>query len=215
MIREVLQAFAVDIDAGDGRGATARAYARIFLRCAEETVSRFAPVFQSHGAKIRLDPANRSQSRSWNVVGEKSRLMRIFANLVENALRHAPKGSLVTIGLKDDGGHVKAFVDDAGPGLPKEFKPSEAFALFSKGKQGGGKAGLGLYFCRITVERWGGSIGCESLPHRGARFWFRLPRAARSRFGSGFFTGASENRLLTAQRDSKYSWRTTIQRSSS
>ena len=106
--------------------------------------------------------------------------MRIFANLVENALRHAPKGSLVTIGLKDDDGHVKAFVDDAGPGLPKEFKPAEAFALFSKGKQGGGKAGLGLYFCRITVERWGGSIGCESLLHRGARFWFRLPRAART-----------------------------------
>ena len=106
--------------------------------------------------------------------------MRIFANLVENALRHAPKGSLVTIGLKDDDGHVKAFVDDAGPGLPKEFKPAEAFSLFSKGKQGGGKAGLGLYFCRITVERWGGSIGCESLLHRGARFWFRLPRAART-----------------------------------
>ena len=178
MIREVLQAFAADIDSTMGAGAGARAAANV-LRCAQETVNTFAPVFQSHGAKIRLDPKI-DRNAHWNVVGDESRLMRIFANLVENALRHAPKGSLVTIGLKDDDGHVKAFVDDAGPGLPKEFKPAEAFALFSKGKQGGGKAGLGLYFCRITVERWGGSIGCESLLHRGARFWFRLPRTART-----------------------------------
>jgi CheY-like chemotaxis protein len=45
-----------------------------------------------------------------------------------------------------------------------------------KGEHSGGKAGLGLYFCRITVERWGGSIGCVTLPERGSRFWFRLPR---------------------------------------
>ncbi len=178
MIREVLQAFAADIDSTIGAGAGARAAANV-LRCAEETVNTFAPVFQSHGAKIRLDPKI-DRNAHWSAVGDESRLMRIFANLVENALRHAPKGSLVTIGLKDDDGHVKAFVDDGGPGLPKEFKPAEAFSLFSKGKQGGGKAGLGLYFCRITVERWGGSIGCESLLHRGARFWFRLPRAART-----------------------------------
>jgi signal transduction histidine kinase/CheY-like chemotaxis protein len=177
MIREVLQAFAADIDSTMGAGEGIRAAVDIH-RCAEETVNTFAAVFQSHGAKIRLDPKIDRRAH-WSVVGDESRVMRIFANLVENALRHAPKGSLVTIGLKDDDGHVKAFVDDAGPGLPKEFKPAEAFALFSKGKQGGGKAGLGLYFCRITVERWGGSIGCESLLHRGARFWFRLPRAAR------------------------------------
>ncbi len=178
MIREVLQAFAADIDSTMGAGAGTRAAANV-LRCAEETVNTFAPVFQSHGAKIRLDPKI-DRNAHWSVVGDESRLTRIVANLVENALRHAPKGSLVTIGLKGDDGHVKAFVDDAGPGLPKEFEPAEAFALFSKGKQGGGKAGLGLYFCRITVERWGGSIGCESLLHRGARFWFRLPRAART-----------------------------------
>ena len=177
MIREVLQAFAMDIDSAMG-AAEAAATAPSMLECADETVVAFAPLFQSHGAKIRVHP--RIDRRAlWMVNGEKSRLARIFANLVENALRHAPKGSLVTIRLEDDPGYVKASVEDAGPGLPKDFKPSEAFALFSKGKEGGGKAGLGLYFCRMTVERWGGSIGCESLPHRGARFWFRLPRAAR------------------------------------
>ncbi|HEX4002256.1 MAG TPA: response regulator [Candidatus Acidoferrales bacterium] len=177
MIREVLQAFAMDVDSSMGAGE-ADAPAPSALECADETVAAFAPLFQSHGAKIRVHPRTDRRAR-WIVNGEKSRLARVFANLVENALRHAPKGSLVTIRLEDDAGYVKASVDDAGPGLPKDFKPSEAFALFSKGKEDGGKAGLGLYFCRMTVERWGGSIGCESLPHRGARFWFRLPPAAR------------------------------------
>jgi signal transduction histidine kinase/CheY-like chemotaxis protein len=176
MIHQVMQAFAADIDSAMGAGEAAAA-APSMLQCAEETAAAFAPAFQSRGAKIRLDPRI-DRGAHWNVAGEESRLMRVFSNLVENALRHSPKGSLVTIGLQNDGGHVKAFVDDAGPGLPKEFKASEAFALFSKGKEDGGKAGLGLYFCRITVERWGGSIGCESLPRQGARFWFSLPRAA-------------------------------------
>ena len=178
LIREVLQAFAADLQSAMASGESASSWPDIFA-CAEQTVAAFAPVFQSRGAAMRLDP-RLDRAAAWTVAGERSRLLRIFSNLAENALRHAPSGSTVTIGLSDDGGHVKAFVDDEGPGLPKDFQPSEAFALFSKGKQGGGKAGLGLYFCRITIERWGGSIGCESLPQRGARFWFRLPRAARA-----------------------------------
>ena len=38
--------------------------------------------------------------------------------------------------------------------------------------------GLGLHFCRITVERWRGALGYEPRAGRGSRFWFRLPRAA-------------------------------------
>lgn len=182
MIREVLQAFAADMQSAMDT-TEAATNAPDILGCAEETVVAFSPVFQSRGAKIRLDPKVDRRTQ-WSVVGEKSRLMRIFANLVENALRHAPKGSAVTIGLVDDGGNVKACVDDEGPGLPKGFQSSDAFALFSKGKKGSGKAGMGLYFCRITVERWSGTIGCESLPRRGARFWFRLARATSSESAS-------------------------------
>jgi CheY-like chemotaxis protein len=55
---------------------------------------------------------------------------------------------------------------------------ASGFVLVSKGKEGDGKTGLGLYFCRTTVECWGGSIGCTSLPEIGSRFWFGLPKAA-------------------------------------
>jgi len=75
---------------------------------------------------------------------------------------------------------VFAFVDDEGPGLPPDQRPDQLFALFSKGKTHAGKAGLGLYFCKITVERWGGAIGAETRAGGGSRFWFRLPRAAQT-----------------------------------
>src|SRR5208282_5146019 len=51
------------------------------------------------------------------------------------------------------------------------------FRLFGKGKGSTGKAGLGLYFCKITAERWGGSVGCRNRAEGGTRFWFSLPRA--------------------------------------
>ena len=180
MIREVLQAFSMDIHSAMGASEAARGRVQ-HSQMRRRNGGGIRAGLRIAGRSDSPRPSNLGSDRSrahWNVAGETSRLMRIFSNLVENALRHAPKGTFVTIGLEDDGGHIKAFVDDEGPGLPKEFKPSEAFALFSRGKQGGGKAGMGLYFCRVTVERWGGSIGCESLPDRGARFWFRLPRAA-------------------------------------
>ena len=104
--------------------------------------------------------------------------MRIYGNLVENALRHSPAGTKVRLGVVDEDRFLLGFVDDQGPGLPDDETATRLFALFAKGKgDRGGKAGLGLYFCKITVERWGGTIGCESRPGGGARFWFRLPRA--------------------------------------
>jgi signal transduction histidine kinase/DNA-binding NarL/FixJ family response regulator len=172
MIREVLRAFSADLEAGIETGGGA-AKSPNLLTCAEETVVAFAPTFETKGITLRLDPQLIGQ-RGWRVVGEYTRLKRIFSNLVENSLRYAPSGSVVTIGVEEDERYLKAYVEDQGPGLPKDFKAAEAFKLFSKGKEGGGKAGLGLYFCRITVERWGGTIGCESVVPTGARFWFRL-----------------------------------------
>jgi CheY-like chemotaxis protein/HPt (histidine-containing phosphotransfer) domain-containing protein len=81
--------------------------------------------------------------------------------------------------LQDRDGFVLACVDDEGPGLPTDQRPDQLFALFAKGGSHSGKAGLGLYFCKITVERWGGAIGAETRATGGSRFWFRLPRAAQ------------------------------------
>ena len=43
-----------------------------------------------------------------------------------------------------------------------------------------GAAGLGLYFCRTNVEKWGGAIGYEARSEGGSRFWLRFVEATGS-----------------------------------
>jgi signal transduction histidine kinase/CheY-like chemotaxis protein/HPt (histidine-containing phosphotransfer) domain-containing protein len=176
MIREVLESFAEDLKTEMGTGSKPTASADLLVS-ARETVAAFSPVFEAQEAQLRLS-AEIDAASDWRVVGDPSRLGRIFSNLVENALRYTKRNSTVTLRLEEDGAFVRAAVEDEGPGLPAGVPPASLFALLRKGKDSGGKAGLGLYFCRITAERWGGTVGCETRETGGARFWFRLPRPA-------------------------------------
>jgi signal transduction histidine kinase/CheY-like chemotaxis protein/HPt (histidine-containing phosphotransfer) domain-containing protein len=174
LIRGILQAFSAELTAQD---ATAHdpANAPDVVKCAQQIAADYSAAFAAKGARIEMDP-KADLADHWRVAGDESRLRRIYTNLVENALRYSPAGSTVTLGAIDEGKFVRAFVDDEGPGLPTGDAAPRLFSLFAKGKEGGGKAGLGLYFCKITVERWGGTVGAENRPDRGTRFWFRLPR---------------------------------------
>src|SRR5580698_186903 len=178
MIRGILEAFSSDLAAQQSR-ETSAAEAPDLLACAKQAIEEFSPAFRERQIGLLLG-AHASSSRGWRVVGDSSRIDRILGNLLENAMRYAPKASTVTVGLENHDGFVFAFVDDEGPGLPPDQRPDQLFALFSKGKAHAGKAGLGLYFCKITVEGWGGAIGAETRDGGGSRFWFRLPRAAQS-----------------------------------
>jgi len=110
------------------------------------------------------------------VRAEGGRLARVLDNLLENALRHAPRGSAITVTLSRHGDQAEVTVDDDGPGVPAELGPA-LFEKFARQRKSGGKTGLGLYFCRLTVTRWGGEIGYQPRTPHGARFWFRLPTA--------------------------------------
>jgi CheY-like chemotaxis protein len=175
MIRGILQAFSAELAAQDSIAHDA-SHAPDLAQTAQQVARDYSAAFAAKGARIELDPQTDLQ-RAWRAVGDEPRLRRIYTNLVENALRYSPEGSKVTIGLEDEGQFLRAYVDDQGPGLPAGDAAPRLFSLFGKGKEDGGKAGLGLYFCRITVERWGGSIGAENRPELGTRFWFRLPKA--------------------------------------
>jgi signal transduction histidine kinase/DNA-binding response OmpR family regulator len=186
MIRGILEAFSADLAADQGSiGAKgAESQGADILECARQAVRDFSASFEAHGLRLRLDPALDADGESganWAVAGDAPRILRIFGNLLENAQRYTPRGKSVIVGIDDKGSHVLAYVDDEGPGLPEDAAKGGAaaaklFALFAKGKDRPGKAGLGLYFCKITVERWGGTIGAENRAQGGSRFWFRLPR---------------------------------------
>jgi signal transduction histidine kinase/CheY-like chemotaxis protein/HPt (histidine-containing phosphotransfer) domain-containing protein len=175
MIRGILSAFSGDLIAQQSSDKSS-APAPDLAACAQQAIEEFSSAFEDKGVNLRFAPPSNTSS-DWHVVGDAPRLDRIFGNLLENALRYSPPNSTVAIGVEEQGESVLAFVDDEGPGLPPDLPPSQIFSLFSKGKNHSGKAGLGLYFCKITVERWRGTIGAETRAQGGSRFWFRLPRA--------------------------------------
>ena len=174
MIRDVLKAFSSEMAAlqSGGAGQTAD-----LAQAAREVAAEYAAAFASQGATLALDPRLEAPG-DWRATGEPERLRRMFTNFLENALRYSPAGTTTTVGVEEDGAFLRAFVDDQGPGLPEGITAGNLFRLFGKGKESTGKAGLGLYFCKITAERWGGNVGCESRAEGGTRFWFRLPAAA-------------------------------------
>ena len=173
LIRQILDVFAAEMGAIESF-ARDSAHAPDAARCTQEVVKALSPAGTAQGIKLQM-ASSVDLAADWQVVGEQSRLERVIFNLVENALRHSPSGSLVTVALEQAGADVLVAVDDQGPGVPPDVIGT-LFDKFSQGTGQKGKAGLGLYFCRITVEHWGGAIGCTPRQTGGTRFWFRLPR---------------------------------------
>ncbi|MEZ4700683.1 MAG: HAMP domain-containing sensor histidine kinase [Rhodothermales bacterium] len=145
-------------------------------RCARHVVASMSATSALRGVHLVVDAGD--GAADWRVAGEAERLERVFFNLVANALRYATEGETITIRLHAEDAYIHASVEDQGPGVPEALVPS-LFHRFTQGDDRPGQAGLGLYFCRITVEQWGGTVGYRPAPEGGACFWFRLPRPVR------------------------------------
>ena len=109
---------------------------------------------------------------------DETRLIQIFSNLLDNALRFTSKGS-VTFGVSGQNENsVEFFVADTGVGIPTE-KHEEIFDRFSQADNNStrsyGGTGLGLAIVKKLLELMGSEITVESEPGLGACFRFRLP----------------------------------------
>ncbi|HZU99164.1 MAG TPA: ATP-binding protein [Planctomycetota bacterium] len=99
---------------------------------------------------------------------------RVFGNLVGNAKKFTPAGGTIVLGAEPAPGAVRFSVSDSGPGIPVE-QQSRLFERGFRGAAVGSGLGLGLAIARGIVEAHGGKIGVESMPGKGATFWFTLP----------------------------------------
>jgi two-component system sensor histidine kinase KdpD len=103
-------------------------------------------------------------------------ISRVLTNLLENAIRHAPKGTSITVGAAPrPPDAVAVFVADQGPGVDPEQR-DEIFGLLAR-RTGDAGAGLGLSIAKTFVEAHGQRIWVDDAPDGGARFWFTLPTA--------------------------------------
>ena len=117
------------------------------------------------------------------LMGDRQRLTRTVINLLENAIKYSPVGEGVEIAVRRLGDWVHVSVTNQGKAVAPEHL-ERVFEKYFKAEYTsfGGKMGmgLGLSFCRQTIEAHGGRIWAESplegLDH-GSRFLFTLPIA--------------------------------------
>lgn len=103
---------------------------------------------------------------------------QVLVNLIDNAHRHAPAGTPITVGASGEGEQVLVSVSDRGPGVAQAERPALFDGFVSSNR--GGRAGMGLWICRAFVEAHGGSIWLDEPAGGGARFTFSLNAAPRS-----------------------------------
>lgn len=116
---------------------------------------------------------------------DEERLARVVHNLARNAIEAMGEhGGVLTIGARLEGSELLIFVEDTGPGIPKEIEGKLFQSFVTMGKAGG--TGLGLAIVKKIVEEHRGSVTVESSS-AGARFEVRLPQS-----GAGGEAGAKK-----------------------
>jgi PAS domain S-box-containing protein len=112
---------------------------------------------------------------------DRDRLVQVLINLISNAIKFSPKGSVVRVEASTVDNFAEIRVIDKGRGVPAEYR-DVIFERFQQVKSTDatkkGGSGLGLAICKAIVEGHGGKIGVESEEGQGSTFWFRIPLEA-------------------------------------
>jgi two-component system sensor histidine kinase/response regulator len=109
---------------------------------------------------------------------------RLLENLLDNALKYAPRGTAVRLELGGDGPHhYRVAVRDEGPGVPTEMRERifEPYARLDRDVARSARVsrGLGLAFCKLAAECLGGRVWVEDNVPAGSAFVVRLPIGGR------------------------------------
>jgi signal transduction histidine kinase len=133
------------------------------------------PAASARGSRIEVEPMAPASVR-----GSEEQLLRLFGNLVENALVHGPREGTVRLGLSTDPeGQCTIRIHDEGGSIPPEALPhlfERFYRIDGSRSRATGGAGLGMAIAREIAKRHGGDVRIASAPSSGTVVTVRLPR---------------------------------------
>jgi signal transduction histidine kinase len=148
-------------------------------------IESLSPLISRHNLLVERN----IPSRLPPVTGDRDLLLRVFANILDNAIKASPPGGTIRVamacvdpgssllvkpGILADTGYIEVTVSDNGPGIPAEAL-DRIFGRFERVDSCGPGIGLGLAIVRSVIEMHHGRVWAESAASQGARFHFILP----------------------------------------
>ena len=137
----------------------------------DQAVEESRAALASHRVIINLEGPDEPAWFDPHLVG------RVLRHLLENAARHTPPGTRITLSSRRTGDRLEFCVEDDGPGIDALDLPL-IFEKFYRGKRGAASSmgsGMGLAIARAILLAHGGGIEAASLPGKGAAFRFWVP----------------------------------------
>ncbi len=138
-------------------------------QCISDALGRY-PFKLNQSELIHFNRAN-----DYKILGNKLVIEHVLFNLLRNALYYvaaAGKGKIY-IWLEQGDNYNRLYFKDTGAGIAKNILPRIFDQFFSKTRHG---AGIGLNFCKVTMESLGGKIKCESLESEYTQFMLSFPK---------------------------------------
>lgn len=141
-----------------------------------ETVKLMEPYATERGVQLELDSKLETQNPELEIDGRA--MQQALVNLMDNAIKHSPKGAAVEVGFECNASQARLWVEDHGPGIPPEEhgKIFERFyRLGSELRRETQGVGIGLSIVKHIVEAHGGKVTVRSNVGQGSRFTIELP----------------------------------------
>ena len=138
---------------------------------------RARPGSAAHKLSTTFDPA------IGTLLIDPLKITQVLENLIDNALKYTPKGSLIEVSAKQRENITEICVRDNGPGIPEADLPHifERFYRAEKGRsRDKGGTGLGLSIVKHIVQLHSGQVRVESQRGQGTAFFFTLPQRQNS-----------------------------------
>ena len=135
-----------------------------------------SPLARERGVAVEV----KRKIEQLQVQGDRDELIRLFENLVENALKYGGAGKRVEISLAAEGGEAVVSVRDFGPGIAPEHLPrltERFYRVDAQTSRAQGGTGLGLAIVKHILSRHRGRLSIESTLGHGAQFTARLDLA--------------------------------------